>query len=160
MISPVVVANWFVERQADGSEWLQLLVLWRGSVGWFLRPGESSVSGGGLGGRSQTTMTYAGLRFTLDFDSAKRIAIVQGNTIELAEDNVVFVDDADSATGPRVTRRMRVEQIRPWSAPQIGLVLRASPEILSFLRCDATLPGSPWQGFLEQLCLQNIGVVK
>jgi hypothetical protein len=88
IMSPVVVANWLTERQPDGREALELLVLWRGSVGWFLGAGGSGASGGGPAGHPHVTITYSGLRFTLDFDSRKRIATVQGKTLDLAGDNV------------------------------------------------------------------------
>jgi hypothetical protein len=159
MMSPVVVATWIAERQEGGSEQLQLLVLWRGAVGWFFK-GGGLVSGGGSAGRYNTTIVYGGVRLTLDFDPSTRVATVQGTTLELGADNVVFVDDVDSPKGPRVTGTKRVERAMPGSAGQIGLVLRTSPEIMSFLRCDSTPPGARGQAFLEQLCLQNIGVSK
>ena len=111
-----------------------------------------------IGGRYQQTITQGGFKFTLEYDSSKRVAVVNGKTIDLQDDNVVLVDDVDAAAGPRVTDTMRVDYRMPRSAGQIGLVLRASPEIMSFLRCDAKAPDGRGQAFLERLCLQNIGV--
>ena len=158
VISPAVVATWVTEGSAGESDRLQLLVLWRGTPGWFLRPGGSSVYGGQSAGRYQQTITQGGFKFTLEYDSSKRVAVVNGKTIDLQDDNVVLVDDVDAAAGPRVTDTMRVDYRMPRSAGQIGLVLRASPEIMSFLRCDAKAPDGRGQAFLERLCLQNIGV--
>jgi hypothetical protein len=59
-----------------------------------------------------------------------------------------------------VTGTKRIEPAMPGAAAQIGLVLRTSPEIMSYLRCDATPPGTRGYAFLAQLCLQNIGVAK
>jgi len=53
---------------------------------------------------------------------------------------------------------MSIPRAMPGSAGQIGLVLRTSPEIMSFLRCDATTTDSRKQIALERLCLQNIGI--
>jgi hypothetical protein len=97
---------------------------------------------------------------TLDFDSARRIAIVQGKTLKLSENDVVFVDDVDTPTGPRVTATLRVERVMSGSAGQIGMVLRKSPEIMSFLRCEASVPDGYGRAYLEKLCLQNIGITK
>lgn len=138
IMSPVVVASWITERSGDGVERLQLLVLWRGTPGWFLPEGGSGVSGGGSGDRYHATITEGDLQLTLDYDSSRRVATVHGKTIDISKDNVVFVDEVDSPTGPRVTGTMRVERAMPGSAGQIALVLRTSPEIMSFLRCEAT----------------------
>ena len=160
VISPVVEASWFTSRR-DGVEQLDLLVLWRGTPGWFLRAGGSGGGGGdGPGGPYQTWIVRGALKLTLDFDPSKRIAIVQGTSLDLADDNVVFMDDVDSPTGPRVVTTMRVPRAMPGSAGQIGLVLRESSEIMSFLRCDAKPQDGRGQALLERLCLQNIGIAK
>lgn len=156
IISPAVVVTWLTER-SDGSERLRLLVLWRGTPGWFLRPGDSSVSGSESAGRYHQTITQGGLTFTLDYDPARRVAVVDGESVDLGDRNVVFADDADSPGGPRVIGTMRVESQMPGSAGQIGLVLRRSPEIMGFLRCDAPAAEGRAQAFLARLCLENIG---
>lgn len=158
IMSPVVVASWITERSGDGVERLQLLVLWRGTPGWFLPEGGSGVSGGGSGDRYHATITEGDLQLTLDYDSSRRVATVHGKTIDISKDNVVFVDEVDSPTGPRVTGTMRVERAMPGSAGQIALVLRTSPEIMSFLRCEATTTDLRKRAVLERLCLENIGI--
>jgi hypothetical protein len=155
VISPVVVASWIAERAGSGEEQLQLLILWRGAPGWFLRPG--GVSGNSSGGRYRSTITYGDVRLTLEYDSSKRVAVVHGRTVETADDNVVLVDDVDSPTGPRIVGTMRLDRRMPGSAGQIGLVLRKSPNIMAFLRCDATIADGHGRGLLERLCLENIG---
>jgi len=158
IMSPVVMASWITEQSSDGVERLQLLVLWRGTPGWFLPDGPSGVSSGGSGGRYQTTITEGDLKLTLDYDSSRRIAMVQGKTIDLARNNVVFVDKVDSPTGPQVVGTMAVERTMPGSAGQIGLVLRTSSEIMAFLQCEATTTDARKRPMLERLCLTNIGV--
>src|ERR1700676_5456671 len=71
VISPVVLASWIAERAGTGPERLQLLVLWRGGPGWFLRPG--GVSGGGSGGHYEATLTYGDVQLMLGWDSARRV---------------------------------------------------------------------------------------
>jgi hypothetical protein len=121
------------------------------------RRAASRRRGGQSTGRYHQTITQGGLTFTLEYDSSTRVAIVDGKTIKMAESNVVFVDDVDSSAGPRVTGTMSIESRMPGSAGQIGMVLRLSPEIMSFLRCDAKAPDGRGQAFLGRLCLQNIG---
>ena len=160
IISPAVVASWITERSVGGSERLRLLVLWRGTPGWFLRPGGSNVSGGQSAGRYHQTITQGGLTFTLEYDSSKQVAIVDGKTLHVGDRNVIFVDDVDSPTGPHIKGTMSIESRMPGSAGQIGLVLRHSSEIMSFLRCDAGAPDGRGRAYLERLCLQNIGVAR
>jgi hypothetical protein len=142
---------------------LELLVLWRGMPGWFLDPGGSGGFGGGPALYSTWITRIHGnrtLTLTLDYDSTKRLAVVQGTPLELAGNNVLFVDDVDSPAGPRVIRMIRIAPTMPGSAGQIGLVLRESPEIMSFLRCDSAPSSGPHRPLLEHLCMQNIGVAR
>jgi hypothetical protein len=97
---------------------------------------------------------------TLGYDSSRRVADVHGKTVELAENNVAFVDEVDSPNGPRVIGVTRVESGMPGSAGQIGLVLQRSPQIMSFLQCDATSPDARVQQRLQGMCFQNIGVAR
>lgn len=88
---------------------------------------------------------------------SKRIAVIQGKTIDIADDNVVFMDDVDSAAGPRVARTMSLPRAMPGSAGELAIVLGTSPEIMAFLGCDARPPDAAGQRFVERLCLVNIG---
>ena len=143
---------------ADGRENLELLVLWRGAAGWFLRPGSLTSGSSTAAGHSELTIRRGDLQLTLEYDRPTRVVTIQGKPVRLGADNVVFVDDVDAPGGPRVTGTMRVPRAMPGSAGQIGLVLKESREIMSFLRCDATLPDVPERTWLARLCLQNIGI--
>src|SRR5215467_1562686 len=58
MASPAVVASWRThENYADGST-TTLLVLWRGTPGWFVAHGGASA-GSGSGGGSSSSSSYA-----------------------------------------------------------------------------------------------------
>jgi hypothetical protein len=157
VISPVVKATWFTERR-NGATQLDLLVLWRGTPGWFMQPGGSGGRGGGPSRPQSAWITHGALTLTVEFDSSERVAVVQGQRLDLGDDNVVLVDEIDSPTGPRVTGTLRVPRAMPGSAGQIGLVLRESREIVSFLRCDARPADGRGQAYLERLCLQNLGI--
>jgi hypothetical protein len=157
-LSPAVVVSWIIEPQPDASEHVRLIVLWRGTPGWFMRPGGSTATDGSSAGQSHHVITQGGVRLTLDYDPSARVATIQGRSLALGQDNVVFVDDVDSAAGPRVTGTGRVPRALPGSAGQIGLVLRKSPEVVAFLRCDAVLPDPGARAVLGNLCLQNLGV--
>ena len=156
IISPVVVAQWFTNRKA-GVEELELLVLWRGTPGWFLQtPGGSGGSDSGTGSH-YTWIKYGAVSLSLDFDETTRRVTIQGKDVTLSENNVLFVDDVDLPSGPRVADMMVVSRAMPGSSGQIAPVLRNSSRIMSFLRCDAG-EGSPRQASLQTLCLQNVGV--
>ena len=113
---------------------LELLVLWRGTPGWFLRP----ASGGGsvsfedtveyprpgrdtsrpeqaraLAGRrrgSTVTIRQGSVLLELRFDPESAIVYVQGHLVRLNEDNVVLVDDVDGPAGPQVAGTLRIDQ--------------------------------------------------
>lgn len=156
VISPVVVAQWFASR-TNRVEELELLVLWRGTPGWFLQPGGSGESGGALG-THYTWIKYGAVDLSLDFEESTRRVTIQGkNTIELGANNVLFVDEVDSEAGPRTVGLILVPRAMPGSAGQIAPILRSSPRIMSFLRCDAGSE-SPRRSILQPLCLQNVGV--
>ena len=163
-MSPAVVATWITEQHGDEPVQLRIVILWRGTPGWFLRAGGSSVSdSGSASGGHQTsyqTIIQGGVRLTFDFDTATGVATVQGKMLDVREDNVVLVDDVDSPNGPRVSGTTRVTRPMPGSAGQIGLVLRTSPKIMSFLRCDAVVPDGPLKALVERLCVQNLGVAR
>ena len=157
IISPVVVATWQAEQRGTEPAQLGLLVLWRGTPGWFQYPG--GVSGNGVDGRFDTRIEYGEVRLALSYDPMTQVATINGETVEMAGNNVVFVDDVDVETGPRVVGTWRLEPTMPGSGGQIGQMMQRSPEIMSFLRCDATGSDPRTQPRLARLCLENVGVV-
>ena len=114
-ISPAVVASWSShDNYADGSK-TTLLVLWRGTPGWFAKGGRGGQGGrarvrssggssgaGGSGSRGYQFVSEGGLTFTLEFDYDKRIVKILDREISLKETNVVLVDFVDSANGPTI----------------------------------------------------------
>jgi len=157
ILSPTVVMTSFTERSADGQERLELVVLWRGSPAWFLESGGSSTQSSRSQDFDRVTFTQGGRTFTLEFNRGKRVAVLLGQTLDVSQNNVVFVDDVDSASGARVSGQTRLEKVIPGTGGQIGSALKQSPEIMDFLRCDAVPASGRGKGFVEKLCLQNIG---
>ena len=159
VISPTVLATWATERAADGVEQLQFLVLWRGTPGWFLNGGgtQSSQSSGGA---STVTITRGEVQLYLEYNSLTRIAVFKGTRIDTHETNVLLVDHVDAPGGPQLVGTLHVASAMPGSARQIGLVLRTSPPIMTFLQCDATSSDPSKQRPIENLCLQTVGVAR
>jgi hypothetical protein len=161
MVSPTVVATWIVRREPQSSAELELLVLWRGSPGWFMREGstESSgeVSSGVSGGQNDRgivfeQLSFGGIRLDLEFDRSARTARVQDQEISLESANVILVDEVDGATGPQVASSLRVDPLFGNEPSEIEVIIRRNPELYSFLRCDAKLPDANAQQMVESVC--------
>lgn len=161
VLSPAVVATWISHRDETGAARLDLLVLWRGSPGWFIQDGRGG--GGSAGGSSSrdgatvltTRIHYGGVDLELRFDPLSRTAQVGGHQIALGDANVILLDAVDSLL--RVVGTRRVEPTIPESGRRIELVLRRSSELLEYLRCDVRLPDPKAQEQMEFLCAQVLG---
>src|SRR4051794_22098933 len=96
VVSPTVVASW---RTFDNHAGVMtsLLVLWRGTPGWF---GSAIAPSAGNSGSTNQGFTYAGHEFRIDYDNDAATATLVKRQFSLKEVNVVLVDGVDSATGP------------------------------------------------------------
>jgi hypothetical protein len=147
-LSATVIGT-FVAR--DGQ--LALLVLWRGSPGWYSGGScnSSSAGGGASAGREvgSFSLTYGGRSFSIDFNYTARLARLLEQEISLADTNVVLVDDVDRPSGAHIVGRLRVDPKLP-EPDSSGLrtieddpaitAIRRSPEAGAFLQCDVPLP--------------------
>ena len=156
-LSAAVVGAWFTHSDAPGSGTLDLLVLWRGSPGWFMKSGSQGSSGGGSStGRRGVTVKYGGLHLHALFDGPERLAEIDGRKIPLDDHNVLLVDDVDSADGLKVVKTLRVDPtLADRNRPEI--VIRRSPELIAYLRCDLKLPDARQQAMIDIICAQVIG---
>jgi hypothetical protein len=139
---------------------VELIVLWRGSPGWFSRGSGSGTSSRGSTASFHSSIRYGGLDLQLEFEPNTRVAQIQGNAIQLRDDNVILVDNVDVAGGPTVVGALRVDPELPLADngyPRIEPVLRRSPEIVTFLQCDARLPDQRVQAVIETVCRQVLG---
>ncbi len=93
-VSPSVLATTMAVVDAAGRGTLELLVLWRGNPGWFMKGGGGSSSGGGgstgptLGGAPSpmirsSWISQGGVNLGVRFDPAAQKAWIQDNEIDL-----------------------------------------------------------------------------
>jgi len=157
MISPTVFATWLTERTGNGPEQLRLLVLWRGTPGWYFVPG-GRISESGDGARRRQTIEYGDIRLTLDYGAGDALAI-NGREVRLGTDNLVYVDDVDAVAGARVVRTSRIPPKLPGSAGQIGLAIRDLSDVVAYLKCDARASDARRQMMIEMLaaCAVTLG---
>ena len=82
-VSPSVMATELASVDASGRGTLQLLILWRGTPGWFMRGGGGSSSGGGGSTGPGSSMMFShwisqgGVNLNLRFDPAARKVWIQ-----------------------------------------------------------------------------------
>ena len=142
------VLGTYVTRNVE----LTLVVLWRGSPGWFSRGGSGSAAGGGGGssaGREVGSewLSYGGKSFSIEFDYTAGIARLLDQEIRLPETNVVLVDGVDSDSGARIVDRRWVDPKLPQrpaldpgaSAADQSAAMIATDPILVAIRRDPTL---------------------
>ena len=154
VLSPAVVGGWFTSRDAAGAQSVDLLVLWRGTPGWFTKGNSSggTSGGGGLAGaRRGMTVRQGGLSLYAALEQGPRTFQIDDTTKPLGDDNVVLVDDVDSPTGPRVVKTLRIDpKLAETERPQ--MLISRSPELIAFLRCDVRLPDARQQATMDILC--------
>jgi hypothetical protein len=164
--SPTVVASWVShENYVDGKA-TTLLVLWRGTPGWFSKGGGgargSGGSGGGAGAGSSGSYGYeyvsqGGLTFMMEFDYDRRIVKILNQEIALDATNVVLVDSVDSTNGPTIAGYRWVDPAPPdqtAAADSIAAVVKRAPELFEYLRCDLSLSDPLMNAMMPIICGQ------
>jgi len=162
VLSPTTVAYWQQHDNGDGTGSLDLLVLWRGAPGWFFSGGSSSGGGlhGGFGQWQNTHwMNYGDVTLQLDFtsqsqdfDPASTVVTILDRQISLRDTNIVLIDDADSGT-PRIVGTRFVEP-RFAGRDGVAAIMKRTPELFEFLRCDVTLPDAKQKAMMALICEQ------
>lgn len=151
-VSLSVLATQMCVVDTAGNGTLELLVLWRGTPGWFRKSGggASGSGGGGSMGAGPGPMirsawvSQGGVNLSVRFDPVARTAWIQDAEIAMNDANVVLVDDVDSSAGPRVVRTLRIDpayQTTPATPAMAQLFIRRSPELVEFLQCGVSVPG-------------------
>jgi hypothetical protein len=159
MISPTVFATWITQRVGNDADQLRLLVLWRGTPGWYFVPG-GRIGGGGSGAAgTHWTIEYGNIHLTLDYGPGDTVSI-NGRDVHLGTDNVVYVDDVDAPAGARVIQTSHIPSQMPGSAGQIGLTIRDIPDLVTYLRCDARAADPQRQMMIEKLGACVVTLVK
>ena len=171
IVSPAVVATWY-DKHIDGvnfSREITLLVLWRGTPGWFLRKGPSARSKSGVDDTamrgpytSRESFAYGDLSFTIEIDDAKQIARIVNQEISLRKYNVVLVDFVDSVAGATIVGYRWVEPhgfpvslMKDGPGNPVATVLADSLDLYDFLRCETSRSVRPdgTQPFCEAVAL-------
>ena len=150
-LSATVFASWSLQwSNVDGST-MALLVLWRGSPGWFARGSSSGGSGGGSsrGGGSGSGYSYqwlsqGGLTFSIEFDVERKIVRLLDREFDLTQSNVVLVDRVDASDGPTIAGTRWVEPPSDGApAGEIEATIKRSPELFDYLQCHVPPPPPP-----------------
>jgi hypothetical protein len=153
VVSPVALATLMTRSEVRGQpRELALLVIWRGTPAWFINPGSANRESGGGGPDSVWVKIQRGdLAFELDLNVKTRAATIQGHTLDLRDANVILLDEVDTAAGPKVAATLRIDPAID-DEKRLELVLRRSPQIVSFLRCDVTLADPGLQRAIARVC--------
>jgi hypothetical protein len=151
----VVVATWIARRDDSASSVLDLLVLWRGTPGWFTK-GEAAreQTFGDQSGRTTLHLFRGGINLELTFDPQRQTAELQGKAVDLRDRNVILVDGVDMAGGLKVVGTDSVDPRLTGSPVRIQEVLRRSEKLVTFLRCHERLADAKLQAMMDLLCSQ------
>jgi hypothetical protein len=152
IMSPTVVATWYVQQETGGTNRLELVILWRGNVAWWEQPGYIGGSG-----NTDYTIQYGSVRLSVRFDPMKLSATVNGHDIALRGDNVLYVDDVDSPGGPRFLRTSHIDPHMPGSFGQIGSLLANSDDVMDYMQCGARRGNPTADAKLALVCMTNLG---
>ena len=95
----------------------------------------------------------------MEFDDDARVVTMMNQDLSLDSVNVVLVDFVDSANGPTIVGTQWIEPAaaadKPPAVDAIASVVRRSPELFEYLRCDLTLPDdSMMRRIMPMLCSQ------
>jgi len=154
------VMGTFLIRNIGAGDALELLVLWRGTPGWFTKGGRSGNSGGGNGTVWQHRFYQGDFEFELTADLTKRTLTLLGQTVDLKTGNIILVDDVVAPGGGRIVRTFTVNA-RLDEAPtpaRILPVLGRSQPLRDYLRCEAALPDPKYQAALAPLCARILAI--
>ncbi len=164
VISAAVAATWITQRGQAGVGELELLVLWRGRAGWFLKGKHDGRSGsstwektaaeGASGSREivDQQVFLGGLTLNLRFDRRVQTAWVQDIEVSLQNANVILVDRVDSKEGLTVVGTRWIDPQISGMPARIEQVLRRSSELVAFLRCETRLSDPLAQEMVQRVC--------
>ena len=145
--------TWATRFNSGGEQKLELLVLWRGTPGWFVRGNSSGSSGGGGADTLHASVRYGGIDLDVQLDFKTRTAVVAGKKVALGDANVILVDKVDAPDGIVIGGTFRLDASFPrGSRPRVDEVARRSPEIMTFLRCDDEPPDDPRLRMFAGVC--------
>lgn len=118
----------------DGSA-VDLLVLWRGTPGWFMTS-DYQASRGGSAPLYDGTIYFNGHLFNWDINFVTRVAHVAGSRLDLKSRNVVLVDGMDAPAGPRIVNTLTVDEDPSVTFPDMRPLVWRIPALVAYLQCD------------------------
>jgi hypothetical protein len=147
IVSSSVVAT-YCSHRSGGDEILDLMILWRGTPGWFQHSTWGTGGGGGgsiitVNGRGRVNrwFNYGDVTLGFDADFDAHTVKLGDEVVPLAHVDAILIDDVD---GPR-----RIQGTR-WIEPRLRLaadmnvvVIQQSRELRDYLRCDVPMPAPP-----------------
>ena len=131
---------------------LDLLIVWRGSPGWFMKAGSTRESGGGNSTGYGGSMSRGGIDLDFQLTTQPRTLKIQGAPVELGTHNVVLVDDVDGSQGPKVLSVLSVGRDGVTDPREIAVAVKRSPELIAFLKCGIALESAYAKASTERLC--------
>ena len=149
-VSASVVASWIVAGVKDRPQVLELLVLWRGSPGWFDRE-DSSEAARGTPDRTELSLKYGDLRLEISFERRGPTAKVMGQTLALQDNNVILVDNVDQRHILSVKALGRIPPAIPSDGRFVDLLVSAK-QLHPYLRCELEMRDSTKQKLLGSVC--------
>ena len=102
-------------------------------------------------------VSQGGLTFMMEFDYDKRIVKIRNQEISLRETNVVLVDFVDSTNGPTIVGYRWVDPVpaeQPSPVDPIAAVVKRTPELFEYLRCDLSLSDPLMNAMMPIICGQ------
>ena len=149
IVSSTVVSSFCSHRQ-DTSELIDVVILWRGSAGWFQRgpsgqhgSGGSTVMGPATKGHVVHHATYGDIAISFDADFDTKTIKLGGRTIGLERVNTIFVDRIQESAAPRITVTGWTEPRLPLGGDRNLMLARRSREVRDYLQCDIPMPAGP-----------------
>jgi uncharacterized protein (TIGR02246 family) len=116
-----------------------LIVVWRGSPGWF--GGQRIISSGGTGRTVRWSQSFGDVRLDVEFDFATRVGQVAGHRITMNSNNAVLVDHVDEPRRSTVVRMLAIKG-ELTEAPDVSALIARSPAAANYIQCDAK-PAKP-----------------
>lgn len=126
-----------------------MLVLWRGTPGWFL--GSRHTTNSSLGSNTfSATAAFGKTTLHVEFSRLSRLATLNGVAVTLGDNNVVLVDDVDS--GEKIAIAGLVTIRDPMVNQSVASVIAKGPRAVEYLRCDVQLPEENARRLMDHLC--------
>jgi hypothetical protein len=152
ILSPTAVVTWLAELRNGGGAQLDLLVIWRGNPGWFLR-GNRSGSTTGTGSALTAEETFGDVVLKVRLEPDKRRAWVQNTEVSLRNgENVILVDRVDTPDEVTIVGTRAIDSHIPEVPVRVERMPGITKDLVDFLRCDLRLPDPTISAFVMVAC--------